>query len=186
MKRTNVFDLFFTGDVDIVEVRTLRIELAKRIHKEESVDIDRQRWDYACKCLMVPLRRHPTALNSFILLFCISQHPSLQNVVRKQFLANTGSYNHKKTGKSAELFFGEYVEFLVYCRDDFISSDPFKTAELWPKSFNMMRYVWDSKMIQRPWNSVMIRSFADMNIPKLKKRGKGRTAAAKKVKISPE
>lgn len=183
MPATNVFDLFFTGEANIDEVKKLRFLLAQKIYDEESVDIDRYRWQYVQNCLCLPLVGQPTALNSFIILFCISQFNCLQDTVRRQFLRAPGSYNPKITGKSAEVFFGEYIIFLKYCCDDFISSDPYKTDELWPKSMNMMRYAWEDKMLQHPWNSVTIRYIRPAELPQLKKRTKRRTTAVKKIKL---
>jgi len=183
MSVTNVFDLLFSGEVKIDQVKKLRFELAKRIYDEESVDIDRYKWDYVYECLSAPLIGQPTALHSFIVLFCITQHSSLQDCVRRQFLRNPGSYNPRQTGKPAEVFFNDYIVFLQYCRDDFISTDPYKTDELWPKTMNMMRYAWNVKMIQRPWNSVTIRCITPADFPAIKKRTRNRTTALKRAKM---
>jgi hypothetical protein len=160
-----LFDLFFTGQVDYLDVRDLRIALAHKIYREEAVVTDDLRWQYILRCLTADFTRAGIGVQMMIVLNCIFIHRSLQKLVEAQFMRETNippdfqdpDLTLEEIQEKKAVWFKAYMLYLVYVMTDFNSSDPLRTDENWPRSFEFLQRAWNSRDLMKPWNSVSTR-----------------------------
>jgi hypothetical protein len=160
-----LFDLFFTGQVDYLEIRNLRVSLAHKIYKEEAVVTDDLRWQYILAALTTDFPRVAIGVQMMIILNCIFVHKSLQKLIEVQFMRPTNiPADFRDPGASLETiqgrkstFFKSYMLYLVYVMTDFNSSDPLKSEQNWPRSFEFLQRAWITRDLMKPWNSVSTR-----------------------------
>jgi hypothetical protein len=191
-KEGTLFDLFFTGQVDYLEVRNLRVALAHKIYKEEAVVTDDLRWQYILAALTGDFSRVAIGVQMMIILNCIFVHRSLQKLIEKQFMRITNIPTDFRDANATEdviqsrkaTFFKSFMLYFVYVLTDFNSSDPLKSEENWPRSFEFLQRAWLTRDLMKPWNSVSTR--CDLKEARVRVKqptaAKGRGGGAKRIR----
>ena len=157
-----LFDLFFTAQVDYLDVRDLRVALAHKIYKEEAVVTDDLRWQYILACLTSDFTQVPIGVQMMVIFNCIFIHKSLQKLVETQFMRDTNIPDDfedppEETQYRKAVFFKAYMLYFIYVMTDFNSSDPLRSNENWPRSFEFLQRAWLTRDLMKPWNSVSTR-----------------------------
>jgi hypothetical protein len=189
-KEGTLFDLFFEGRVEYDEICELRIGLAHKIYKEEAVVTDDLRWQYIHACLTTSYAGVPIGVQLMIILNCVFIHKSLQKLIEAQFMRPTNipedfrdpdaTLETIQTRKST--FFKAFMLYLIYVMTDWNSSDPLRSEENWPRSFEFLRRAWMTRDLMKPWNSVSTRCDLKEARVRVKQptaaKGKGKGAGA--------
>jgi hypothetical protein len=193
-KEGTLFDLFFEGKVEYEEICELRIALAHKIYKEEAVVTDDLRWQYVLACMTANYSRVPIGVQLILVLNFIFIHKSLQKLVEAQFMRETNVPEDFRDPEATvdtiqsrkASFFKAFMLYFIYVMTDWNSSDPLRSEENWPKTFEFLRRAWTTRDLMKPWNSVSTR--CDLKEARVRakqpsgSKGKGKGAGATKKK----